>query len=124
MAKLIQGVDIQALLNQVRKDIKEKNLKEIPDEFSDVSLDFLNDNWEIPEWTEINDKNPVARFVKKVVRKSTFFIVNPMVTKQNLFNKTVIGCINRMNCRIQMLQIQLKEAQEQIEQLKKEQQHD
>ncbi|MDD3028318.1 MAG: hypothetical protein PHI41_09790 [Erysipelotrichaceae bacterium] len=130
MAKDI--IDVEEIMTQIREEIKEKGYQLSDLSFDDIELskDFHND---FEESYEENLKylnsyfavqsylplvgNPLFVFVKKVIRKLTFFYVNPISEQQTNFNLRLTRVINEQHAMIEELKEELENQYKYIEKL-------
>lgn len=148
---------IEDIMEDIRREIKEKNLtsdmlsfEDVPyrkaeemgaeggnlDAEAEISLRYINSHYTIQPYKQLCG-NPVAVFVKKIIRKLTKFYVEPVVFEQNEFNGHAVKVINAVNksgsrndeCsakidellnRIEVLELNQKNLSLQIEALEKE----
>lgn len=111
---------IEDIMQEIRNEIKEKNLtadmlsfedvpykkagsvssanNSISDEELSSAMVYLNSHYNIQPYKELSG-NPLAVFVKKVIRKLTKFYVEPVVFEQNDFNANVVSALNSMLSR-------------------------
>lgn len=125
-------IDVEEIMNQIRKEIKEKGYRLSDLSFDDIELskDFHN---EFEESYEENLKyinsyfaiqsylplegNPLVVLVKKVIRKLTFFYVNPISEQQTNFNLRLIRVVNEQNAMIEELKEELENQYKYIEKM-------
>lgn len=107
------NINIEEIMADIRKKIKEENLtadmlsfEDVPYkkpvqvqantlEAADESLRYLNTRYYIQPYKELKG-NPVVVFIKKVLRKLMKFYVEPVVFEQNDFNANTVAVLNTL----------------------------
>ena len=107
------NINIEEIMADIRRQIKEKNLtadmlsfEDVPykkpaqvetgsDEAADNALRYLNTRYYIQPYKELQG-NPVKVFFKKVIRKLTKFYVEPVVFEQDDFNANTVTVLNTL----------------------------
>lgn len=107
------NINIEEIMADIRKKIKEENLtadmlsfEDVPYkkpvqvqantlEVADESLRYLNTRYYIQPYKELKG-NPVVVFIKKVLRKLMKFYVEPVVFEQNDFNANTVAVLNTL----------------------------
>lgn len=115
----METVNIEKIMQEIREEIAEKGYKNDMLSFNDVILDTadlnvskfdkvsfneelysLNHSWDVKAYRIIprtdSLKSKVAMFLKKVIRKTVKFYVEPIVTDQNYFNAITVKMFNLM----------------------------
>lgn len=108
------NIDIEEIMAQIKREIKEKNLTSDMLSFEDVpykkpvqvsrsgnaslddadeALSFMNAHYYVQPYKPITG-NPLKVFIKKVIRKLTKFYVEPVVFEQNEFNANTVSILN------------------------------
>ena len=106
--------NIEEVMDEIRKEIKEKGLTSDMLSFSDVAnvsvadegefskagldncLANLSDSYVIPESRHITG-NPIVVFIKRLIRKFTRFYVKPIVDAQTEFNAYTVQTANMLS---------------------------
>lgn len=109
-------VNIEEIMQGIRREIQEKGLTSDMLDFEDVpyrkaedpvngcsadseevkqAMIYLNGHYNIQPYKPLGG-NPLFVFVKKVIRKLTKFYVEPIVFDQNAFNANVVRILNAM----------------------------
>lgn len=109
-------IDIEEIMAQIKREIKEKGLTSDMLSFEDVpyrkpvqaaaetgtslsaaneALDYMNAHHYVQPYKPITG-NPVKVFFKKVIRKLVKFYVEPVVFEQNSFNAATVNVLNVM----------------------------
>lgn len=106
--------NIEEVMDDIRKEIKEKGLTSDMLSFSDVAsvsvadessfskagldncLANLSDSYVITESRHISG-NPIVVFIKKVIRKLTRFYIKPIVEAQTEFNAYTVQTANMLS---------------------------
>lgn len=111
-------VNIEEIIQEIRREIQEKGYKETDLSFSDIPipearsgqasavsmgytqedlkniLDYLNANYLHDIMLPFESGNPVAAVFKKAVRKMVRFLFYPVLAQQNAFNGSVVNALN------------------------------
>lgn len=134
----MQTIDVEKIMEEIRREIAEKGYKEEDLHFEDISLsseepsslkysredaekqlDYLSFHSNNPVFFPLSG-NPVKTFVQRVVRRIFLFVIYPAFQFQNKHNATVTRFLkqsmNYMNDN-EMLKEQLQKQQEQIDRL-------
>lgn len=107
-----KNVNIEEIMQNIRKEIKEKGLSSDMLSFEDVpyqkpdaavngagseevknSLVYLNGHYNVQPYKPLGG-NPLFVFIKKVLRKLMKFYIEPIVNDQNNFNANVVRVLN------------------------------
>lgn len=105
-------IHIEEIMQNIRKEIKEKGLSSEMLSFEDVpyqkpdaavngagseevknSLVYLNGHYNVQPYKPLGG-NPLFVFIKKVLRKLMKFYIEPIVNDQNNFNANVVRVLN------------------------------
>ena len=129
-------INIEEIMKEIRQNIKERGYDKEPLSFEDVTisepavqegaqfsmdeflteLNYMNRGWNNSFNVPVEGGNPIAVFVKKMIRKCTRFIVFPIVNFQNAYNVSNVRCMNQVKEYVFLLE----EYTKKIEQLEKE----
>lgn len=112
------NINIEEIMSQIKREIKEKNLTadmlsfedvpyERPTDMSsgssledcDSALTYMNTHYYIQPYKELQG-NPLKVFFKKVIRKLTKFYVEPVVFEQNDFNANTTKALNSLRSAV------------------------
>ena len=112
------NINIEEIMSQIKREIKEKNLTadmlsfedvpyEKPTDMSsgssledcDSALTYMNTHYYIQPYKELQG-NPLKVFFKKVIRKLTKFYVEPVVFEQNDFNANTTKALNSLRSAV------------------------
>lgn len=113
MEEKISKVNIEEIMEQIRKDIEQKGYKDDILDFDDMivstgnledneyfstdlldkDIEYVNQHWNIPIYNSLNSDKAIS-FIKKVIRKSIQFFVVPIAENQNEFNASIVRCLN------------------------------
>ena len=138
----MESINIEKIMQEIREEITEKGYTNDMLSFNDIILDSsdlsvskfdkvrfnedlysLNRSWDVKVYHPIFDngslKSKILTFIKKVIRKSVKFYVEPITTEQNAFNAATVKLFNMMECYISENK-RNEELQETVENLKKE----
>lgn len=138
----MQEINVEEIMQEIRKEIKEKGIEEQKLQFADVSL--AENTFEMPEkydsfmmqkellnlnglWDtslqEVRSTNGIKKAVKKVLKKAVNVIMGPHIAQQTAFNASVAHSIDLLNCLAkenEELRAEVEEMKKQVEQLKRE----
>lgn len=109
-----QTINVEKILCEIRREIKEKGFSKdklgFEDNFDDFFLslipknddvvdieqqmDNLRSSWDIQPYKPLNG-NPLVVFIKRIIRKSIKFFLMPIVKEQNAFNWSVLQILER-----------------------------
>lgn len=135
----MEKINIEEIMEEIRKEIKEKGYTNDLLSFEDVVesnsgnktleeyYDILNATWNIPAYRMLSGgKGPIGRlkvFVKKVLRKIMKFYVEPIASEQTEFNANNVRLLNLINSymelndrRIEMLESELEQMKQKLRQ--------
>ena len=112
------NINVEEIMSQIKREIKEKNLTadmlsfedvpyEKPTDMSsgssledcDSALTYMNTHYYIQPYKELQG-NPLKVFFKKVIRKLTKFYVEPVVFEQNDFNANTTKALNSLRSAV------------------------
>lgn len=129
-------INIEAIMKEIRNDIKTKGYTNDILSFDDVILDtssinatkfdkvkfnediyIANHEWEVQAYRPLHG-NKLSVFCKKVIRKLVYFFVEPIVIAQDGFNASVVRMMNQVNCYIGEKDKEIEELKAEIEKLK------
>ena len=88
------------------------------DEFY-LSYRGMQSTGEINPWHEIVD-SPVKKFVKKIIRKASFFVVDPIVKEQNVNNEQTTDAMRQIRNYTFQNDERIDELEKEVAELKKE----
>ena len=120
--EIIQEIQIriaqEKIVEEIRAEIKDKGLVEDAAKFETVSipvevpnqsydneellknLDVLNHCYHLEPYRMLHSNRPfvggIITFVKKVIRKSIKFYIEPIAQDQTMFNVSVVRCMNQV----------------------------
>jgi len=117
MPEVIQPIDVEEIMKEIRLEIQEKGLNESMLSFQDVDggeilkglrngekydpgeferlVQQVNLRSNVP-WYHRVEGNALANFIKKVIRKLIRFMIIPVVEEQNAFNGSAAQCLNQL----------------------------
>jgi len=117
MPEVIQPIDVEEIMKEIRLEIQEKGLNESMLSFQDVDggeilkglqngekydpgelerlVQQVNLRSNVP-WYHRVEGNAFANFIKKVIRKLIRFMIIPVVEEQNAFNGSAAQCLNQL----------------------------
>lgn len=129
-------INVEKIMEEIRADIKKRNLSEEDLNFLDVKKESVLEGVfnhghmqdELKIANQFADVNPhqsiggsgIKRFIKRVIRKCIAFYVQPLFIKQNEFNAHSVRALNEMNLYIERSEARQKELESMLEKLQKE----
>ena len=134
--EMIEKIDVEAIMEEIRGKIKERGYTDEMLHFQDVtvegeaSMDVFkpkvlkkvveqaNARAHI-DYLELPLGSGIKKFVKKCVRKMISFLLVPMVGEINQYNSTVTQSLNQLYAFTNKCEDELKEKDQQIAELKK-----
>jgi len=141
MADTIKPINVEEIMGQIRAEIESKGYNDSLLSFQDVDgssilremqnaeefdigemereVELANHRVKIA-WYHQVEGNPLAVFVKKVIRKLTRFFVIPIVEEQNLFNHSTVRTLNQILAYVKQQEIVIGELQSKLDQIQKE----
>lgn len=135
-----ENINIEEIMAEIRRDIKEKGLIADMLSFEDVpyrssaqggnaeqALEYLRANYYIQPYKELKG-NPVKVFIKKVIRKLVKFYVEPVVFEQDDFNANAVTVLSSLaekssgdlTGRVETLELANKELMTRLDRLERE----
>lgn len=150
-----QTINIEEIMADIRREIAEKHLTPDMLSFEDVPYDkpgeavnkcslqssearnamvYLHSHYAVQPYKPLSG-NPVAVFVKKVIRKLTKFYIEPTVADQNEVNANIVRMLNALEQsaqtsqatseqtlekRLAVLELQQKQTAKELAALRKE----
>lgn len=121
----LDNINIEDIMCQIRTKIKEKGIVDEEIEFNDISVeaDMLSENLKmvnnicsISYYKNITSHRKVLGkvivFIKKVIRKSIGWYINPVIDQQNEFNSFVTRTLNSMNDKFKVMDEKIKRIDE------------
>lgn len=147
-----QTIDIEEIMADIRREITEKHLTPDMLSFEDVPYDkpgeavnkcslqspeardamvYLHSHYAVQPYKPLSG-NPIAVFVKKVIRKLTKFYLEPVVADQNEVNANIVRMLNALEQsaqtsgtqtaekRLAVLELQQKQTAAELAALRKE----
>ncbi len=134
--EMIEKVDIEAIMNEIREKIKERGYTDEMLQFQDVVVDGeasmdvfkpqvfkraveqTNARTHI-DYFEIPLGGGVGKFIKKCIRKLVSFLVAPIVAEINMYNVSATQSINQLYAFTNQQEEELKKRDKEIAELKK-----
>ncbi|MGN0249318.1 MAG: hypothetical protein ACI4C0_08475 [Lachnospiraceae bacterium] len=112
----MQEINVEQIMQDIRKEVSEKGLKASDLRFADVSvagegldlpteydpesmkkqITYLNAVWETASAIETRSTNKVKLFVKKIINKMVMIVMWPNIVAQDVFNLAVVNTFNQM----------------------------
>lgn len=116
----VTNIDVENIMQKIRNEIKEKGYTNDMLSFNDIEIDIsdlivnefnmydfneeiklLNRLWNVKANRPIIDKgtwkSKITKFMKKVIRKSIKFYVEPIATDQAIFNAMIVKTFNMLS---------------------------
>lgn len=135
-------INVEKIMEEIRKEIKEKGyVDDLPD-FSDTSyifspshrgifdkdefqeaVQYLNESWNIQAYRQLVGNGLVGKIkvlIRKIIRKCIKFYIEPIVEDQDKFNAKVTTSFNILALCVTQMQEENEKLKKQIEQLEKE----
>lgn len=132
-------INIEEIMKEIRQNIKERGYDKEPLSFDDIAipeepvrvksqvdmealateLEFLNGNWN--NAADVPVGGGIGSFIKKFIRKSTAFIVRPIINFQNAYNASNVRCLNQLRVcveEMEMYKVRIEQLEKELEQLK------
>lgn len=141
MAEEMIKIDVEAIMDDIRKNIEERGYVATDLKFADLEeqnkegLELLGEAFQIDnlsKWIVKMDEtkmvqcwrplygNPVKVFIKKILRKCMKFYVEPIVEDQNRYNHYTVCALAQVFSKLAENQDgRIKELEEQVEKLSK-----
>lgn len=117
-------VNIEEIIQEIRREIREKGYKETDLSFSDIPmpavqqpsafspehmeedlqniLDHLNANHLHDIMLPFQSSNPAASVIKKIIQKMVRFLFYPVLAQQNTVNSNVVSALNILAAKAEM----------------------
>lgn len=138
----MENINIEKIMQEIRDEITEKGYTNDMLSFNDIILDgsdltvskfdkvrfneelySLNHFWDVKAYRSVEHgnsiKSKIITFIRKIIRKSIKFYIEPINADQNTFNAVTVKLFNLMECYISENK-KNAELQETVEELKKE----
>lgn len=114
----MKSINVDGILNDVRKDIKERQLEDTEIQFSDIilvnsavastyskqefigSLERASDNVTVASYRPLHG-NFISKFIKKINRRLIAFYIESIVDDQNEFNKYTFQAMSMLPEKIE-----------------------
>lgn len=122
----LDNINIEEIMCKIREKIEksgiideeiEFNLSTSEEEMLSENLRMVNGSWNVSSYDNIHSHRRVIGkiivFIKKVIRKSIFWYIDPIVQQQNEFNSFATRTLNSMN-------VKLNNMEKEIENIKKD----
>ena len=112
-----ETVDISDIYKKIRQDsmgevsdipTMEKAFSQFADKRVDQILDYVKPRCEIKYYREIENKNPIVKFIKRVMRKLMKFCIYPMSMDQSVFNLNLVEIIDKQQQQIRELRTEIE----------------
>lgn len=136
-------INVEEIMEQIRQNMKDRGYDKEPLSFDDIEfsknsiygregynsdffqkeLEYLNQNWNNPCHVPVTSSNFVFAFIKKVIRKCTYFIILPIINFQNAYNASNTRCMNQIKeymVEIEKYKLRIETLEQEIESLKGE----
>lgn len=121
----LDNINIEDIMCQIRASIKEKGIIDEEIDFNQVSseeemlpeyLIMVNNSCNVNSYKNINSHRKVIGkiivFIKKAIRKSFSWYINPIVEQQNEFNAFSTRVLNSMNAKFNKIEERMKAIDE------------
>ncbi|MCC8050008.1 MAG: hypothetical protein LIO99_13600 [Clostridiales bacterium] len=132
----MKEVNIEAILEEIRTEIKDKGYKKADLSFDDIAIQkpveespvdvlaqemgYLNENYLHDTSIPFEAGNIVSKVMKKCIRKMVRFMFWPVLSFQNRFNASTVASLNIFVARMEQMDRRLdkiEELQKQIDTL-------
>lgn len=134
-------INIEEIIQEIRKEIQEKGYKEANLKFSDIPipaagtppvpqgddlkkiLDYLDANYSHDIMLPFQSSNPLAGAIKKVIRRMVRFLFYPVLAQQNAVNSSIVQALNILAAQKETedgLERTVEDLQERVKILEKE----
>ncbi len=137
----MQRIDVDLIMSEIRKEIKEKGYKEEDLKFQDIPIptiqgmdngkynaaellnqvNLCNKDWNNPMFFPFPGSNPVKKLFQKIIRKVSKCVFWPIVNYQNKFNSDVVRTLNQLKYYVDDENTIFEEIRKQIQTLEQEQ---
>lgn len=130
----METIDIEKIMQEIRQDIKEKGYTNDMLSFDDIViengtdrtmeeyLDTLNDLWNIQPYKVLVSGHGILGklkvFLKKIIRKTIKFYIEPITIEQNEFNANNVKFLNKFFSYMEMNNRKIEMLEREIEILK------
>jgi len=139
MDETVKIINIEEIMAEIKRDIKEKGYKNDEISFSDIvpaytygaiahsnildqNLRVLLTIYNVPAYRHLESNRKIGSliiFAKKIIRKILKFYIEPIVSDQNYVNKLAATSISDLYLEIKSMQKSIDFMEEEIERLKK-----
>jgi hypothetical protein len=140
MSSTDKHVNVEEIIAEIRREIKEKGLIGDDISFSDIpvritpeirthstvfgeNLDKLNESCEVTAYRPLKSNRSfgfLILFIKKIIRKLTKFYIEPIVADQNENNRLTATCVHDLYYDIELLRRKVKVLEYDLNKLKEE----
>ncbi|WP_124065160.1 hypothetical protein [Clostridium sp. E02] len=131
----METIDIEKIMQEIRQDIKEKGYTNEMLSFEDVVmvssenktieeyLDLMNGSWNIQPYKILQSGfgfvGKLKNFIKKIIRKTIKFYIEPIVSEQDEFNANNVRILNKFYDYMESSNQKIEKLEIEIQQLKK-----
>ena len=133
-----ESINVEEIMAEVRKEIKEKGYKNDDITFEEVKSSYFSEDvslfqerargiWDLQKYENVIASKkltstglfaPLKTFTKRFIRKIISFYILPIVTDQNDFNRIATYLIGDIYHDIELLHLRIKLLEEENERLK------
>jgi len=138
MDNKIKQVNVEEIMTEIRREIKEKGYKDKDILFADipinsldggithsgvleVNLRMLNSRYAIAAYRPLITKRAlgfIVIFIKKIIRKMTKFYIEPIVADQNESNRLMALCLQDLYLENNEMRSKIKYLEDDVNRLK------
>ncbi|MCD8068121.1 MAG: hypothetical protein LUE87_04385 [Lachnospiraceae bacterium] len=136
MQEQMEQIDVEAIMQDIRKKIEEKGYRKSDLHFADITgpgeacpenftaetfssmVDFMNARSQV-NCDGVLQGNKIAVLIKKVIRKIIRFYIWPIVNDQNFFNSCATSAMTQLRLKLEEEQIRNEELTSRLEELEK-----
>ena len=137
MADSVQNINVEEIMEEIRRDIKEKGYTNDDVSFADVSADekyatpehsfllahnvkALQINYNVNAYRPLVSTRPLGGlivFIRKVIRKLIKFYIEPIVFDQNDVNRLTVTCLKDFYLDMEAMEKRIVQLEETIKKL-------
>jgi hypothetical protein len=138
----METINIENVMDEIRSKILEEGVTAdaldfeevpIPDDLDKESerkyesrrfnreMYYLRTHWKVPIDEPVLSRSKLINFIKKTVKRLTYFQLLPINAAQNDFNASAVKSIYYLNCQLQAKNEEIKSLYKRIEAIEKNQ---
>lgn len=131
----MESINIEKIMEEIRQEIKEKgytndllSFQDIVDEQTENRTmeeyyDILNNIWNVKAYRLLSSEGCFGKlktFIKKVIRKSIKFYIEPIVNDQNEFNANNVRLLNMIHSYMELTDQKIAMLEKELDEVKKQ----